>query len=521
MFSLGLLFAFMFYLDYEINLLTALIPPLIVVFSVQNISYLINLFHNEVRESSKMKSIIKVFSKSFLALLLTNLTTAVGFAVFSFSGSDILDQFSILSAFSVTIVWILSSTLLPILLVMFREPSAKGLKHLNSKLFLGIFEKVQHVILNKRKYVYGTTVSILLLSSYFVFNVKVNSFFFDDLPDNTKEIQDLKFIDKNYGGVMPLDVVVYTEKSESVVTLKSLRLISRLQDNIEKVCLNSSKCFSLVDFVKFKNYHANGDNVKSYRVPNAMQLANMNFNANTNNSKGFISKNQDSLRISMRIKDVGTDLLGLEIGKLDSVCLATLNESGLKYYISGASIVNDKGNKYLMNNLVQSLFWSVVIISLMILLLFMSYKVLLLAVIPNLIPLFLTMFFMNVIDLPLKNSTLIVFSIIYGIVIDLTINFLAKFNFELKRLDYDFDKAFNLTLKETTISNMYTSLVLIAGFSVFIFSSFGGTYALGVLSVFSLFIGLLTNLFLFPSLILDLSKRGVFSKGSRQIVEIE
>ena len=174
--------------------------------------------------------------------------------------------------------------------------------------------------------------------------------------------------------------------------------------------------------------------------------------------------------------------------------------------LTGTSVVASEGTRYLVNNLFSSILFAILCISIIMALLFRSWRMVIVAMVPNLIPLVVTAGIMGWIGIPLKPSTLLVFSIALGISVDDTIHYLAKYRQELKVRHWDIKECVLVALRESGLGMFYTSIVLFCGFSVFMFSQFGGTQALGFLISVTLLIAMVTNLLILPSLLLTLNK---------------
>ncbi|MDO7612643.1 MAG: MMPL family transporter, partial [Crocinitomicaceae bacterium] len=173
---------------------------------------------------------------------------------------------------------------------------------------------------------------------------------------------------------------------------------------------------------------------------------------------------------------------------------------------TGTSVVAAEGTKYLVKNLITSLIFAVISIGILMAILFRSWRMVVISMIPNIIPLLFTGGIMGWFGIPLKPSTLLVFSIAFGISVDDTIHYLAKYRQELKNNEWDLKTCINNATREAGLGMFYTSIVLFSGFSVFTFSQFGGTQALGLLVSITLLVAMLTNLMVLPSLLLSLDK---------------
>ncbi len=428
---------------FRIGILTALIPPLIVVVAIQNCIYLLNYYHFEVKShGSQSKALIRLTAKIGLASFLTNVTTAIGFGVFSFSGSAMLDEFSIISAFNIMAVYVICTVLIPIILSFMPAPGSKQMMHLDRKALSGIMNFVVKVIYNHRKPVYIITVVMLLVSFFGITKIRTIGFILDDVPKSNSLYTDLKFFEKNFKGVMPFEILIDTKKEGGVKDYKTLQKIDRLQKIMAQYS-EFSKPISISEMVKMANQAYYDGDPRRYLMPSVLDIRNITayMPKGKTGSDNILKSLADSTfrytRVSANIADVGsirTLALQKELQqRIDSI----FDPAEYDVAITGTSILHLKGNEYLIDNLTQSLIWALVIISLLMALLFFSWRMVLISLIPNVIPLLMTLGIMGYIGIPMKISTILVFSVAYGIVVDLTIHFLAKYRIELKtQLEY-------------------------------------------------------------------------------------
>lgn len=496
---------------FRISLLTGLVPPLIVVTSIQNCIYLLNVYHFEFRiHRNKIKALTRVLTKIGLASFLTNLTTAVGFGVFSFSGSVVMDEFSLVSAVAIMISFVISMIVIPAVFSMLPDPTFKQTKHLENKLLQKFVDSITYSVFNHRKMIYSITGVVLVISIFGVFKVKSIGYMVDDIPHRDPVFEDLVFFEQHFKGVMPFEISIDTQKKRGVQRVQVLQKIEELQE-VLATYPEFSRSLSIADMIKFSNQAFYRGNPARYRLPNEQEksfiLSYVNKSRGNNNvTRSLMDSNAQVARISVQMADVGS----VEIKRIQNELRPKINEifdsTEYKVKITGTSVIFLKGNDYLIDNLTSSMFWALVLISLLMALLFFSWKMVLISLVPNLIPLIMVLGIMGYADITLKTSTILIFSIAYGIVVDLTIHFLAKYRHELKKHNWVIGESVSYSMHESGVSMIYTTVILFFGFIIFAASSFGGTVALGVLTSLALVIGLFTNLFLLPSLLLSLEK---------------
>ena len=510
---LGVVFSFgtIAILDYEVSVLMALVPPVLIVIGIPNCIFLINKFHNEFkRTQNKDYALRKMVQKIGNITLLTNLTTASGFAAFMLTNSETLQEFGLIASVNIIFIFFLSLFIIPIYFSFASPPKYRHTKHLDKIWINRLVERLVFLVQYRRKQIYFVTTILILFGVFGILNVKTTGNITDELPKEGDLYKDLKFFESNFGGVMPLEVVVNTKKKNGL--LKSYNLIKIEQLSQELASFKEfSKPSSYVDMVKFsKQAFYNGDSAY-YSLPNSQEQRMIlsylnNSTASMNMGILMIDSLKQEARISLRVADISTT-------KMDSVFEALLPKVNKifdvnKYdvTITGSSVVFLNGTKFLLKNLMLSLLLVIILISIFMAWMFNSFRMVVVSIIPNLIPLLLTGAIMGYFGIALKPSTILVFSIAFGISVDDTIHFLAKYRQELLINNWNIKKSVLSALNETGVSMFYTSVVLFFGFFIFVASDFGGTIALGLLVSITLLFAMLSNLLLLPALLLSLEK---------------
>ena len=510
---LGVVFSFgtIAILNYEVSVLMALIPPVLIVIGIPNCIFLINKFHNEFkRTQNKDYALRKMVQKIGNITLLTNLTTASGFAAFMLTNSETLQEFGLIASINIIFIFLLSLFIIPIYFSFASPPKYRHTKHLDKIWINKLVERLVFLVQFRRKYIYFITTILILFGVFGILNIKTTGNLTDELPKESDLYKDLKFFESNFGGVMPLEVVVNTKKKNGLLKSYNLRKIEQLSQELATF-KEFSKPSSYVDVVKYsKQAFYNGDSAY-YSLPNSQeQRMILSYLKNSSASMNMGALMMDSLkqeaRISLRVADISTT-------KMDSVFDALLPKVNKifdadKYdvTITGSSVVFLNGTKFLLKNLMLSLLLVIILISVFMAWMFNSFRMVVVSIIPNLIPLLLTGAIMGYFGIALKPSTILVFSIAFGISVDDTIHFLAKYRQELLVNNWNIKKSVLSALNETSVSMFYTSVVLFFGFFIFVASDFGGTIALGLLVSITLLFAMLSNLLLLPALLLSLEK---------------
>ena len=501
-------------MGYQISLLTALIPSLIVVIGIPNCIYFINKYHSSyVQTGDKQKSLIDMVSKMGVVTLFCNITAAIGFAVFALTRSAILKEFGAVAGISIMLIFVVSFILLPAVLSLLPVPKKRELKYLDKKWVHWFLSKLEYWVFHYKKQIIGVTIVLVLISVAGIFRLQTLARIVDDLPKNDLIYRDLKFFENNFKGIMPLEVVLDTKKRRGLSGMRALNVYSKLDSLAMYIALqpNMNRPLSVAEGLKFaKQGFYEGDSL-NYALPNAFDgafvgeylrpsrqgQADNNF---TKMLRSFVDTANQRTRLSVQMADVGTQQLP---AMLDSIQKKAdqLFDSNYKVTLTGTSITFLEGSHFIINGLKESIAWAFLLIALCMLYLFKSWKVLICSLVPNIVPLVITAGVMGWAGVPLKPSTVLVFSVALGIAVDITIRFLVNYKQVLPQHNFNSDAALRQTIRQTGLSIIYTSIVLTAGFVIFCASSFGGTFALGWLTSLTLVVATITNLLLLPVLL--------------------
>lgn len=498
-------------LNYEITVLTAIIPPLIIVIGIPNCIFLINKYQQEYQKhNNQAKALQRVISKVGNATLMTNATTAAGFATFIITESKLLKEFGIVASINIMAIFLLSLTIIPVIYSFMAAPKTKHLKHLNRRWVEGFVHWLENIVKNRSISIYICALLLMVAGIIGIYQIKVSGSLIEDMPKNADFFDDIVFFEKEFDGIMPLEIMINTKQKNGVMKLPTLRRIDELQEVIEE-SPNLSKPLSVVNLAKYvKQAYYNG-NPKYYELPSSQENTFIltylkNGGVSGNLLSNFVDSTGQIARITTFMKDIGTDEMEKIEENLETKIHKIFPADRYEVTVTGKAYMFTKGTKYLINNLVQSLALAIFLISLLMAYMFRSFKMIIISLIPNILPLLITGGMMGYLGIPLKPSTILVFSIAFGISVDDTIHFLAKYRQELAHNNWKIKKSVLGALRESGVSMFYTSIVLFFGFSVFMISSFGGTKALGGLISFTLLFAMLSNLILLPTLLLSLEK---------------
>lgn len=503
---------------YKITILNALIPPLIVVIGIPNCIYFLNKFHTEYKKSGdKHASLITMIGRMGIVTLFCNIAAAIGFAVFALTKSQILKEFGVVAGINIMVLFVISFLFIPILLSYLPAPKKRHIRYLENKSLANAIERIEEWVFHHPKYIYTATIVLVLISVVGIFRLKSVGYIVDDLPKNDKLYTDLKFFEKNFSGVMPLEIVVDTKKKQGVTRqlfnlVKIDSLVQFLNERPEM-----GRPLAVTEGLKFaRQAYYNGDSL-SYALPTEFDLAFLapylqmkGDSSNKNNTftklvSSFMDGDRQRARISVSMADVGSDSLPRILSAIRQKTDALFDTAKYSVQLTGTSVTFLEGSRFIINGLKESIAWAFLLIALCMLYLFRSFRILIASLIPNIVPLVITAGVMGWVGIPLKPSTVLVFSVALGIAIDVTIRFLINYKQEFPVHNGDVKETVRQTIRHTGISIIYTSLVLVAGFVIFCFSNFGGTQALGWLTSLTLLVAMVTNLVLLPVLLLTIS----------------
>jgi uncharacterized protein len=507
---------------FKITLLTALIPPLIVVIGIPNCIYFLNKYHTSyIKYGNKEKAIVEMISKMGVVTLFCNISAALGFAVFALTKSLILKEFGIVAGINIMALFFISLIIIPIALYYMPIPKSKHMSYLENKWLTSLLTKIEKWVFAHQKTIYITTALALVVSIAGITKLKTQAFIVDDLPQKDKIYTDLKFFESNFGGILPLEIIIDTKKKNGIAGSRALSVYDKVAAFSEHLTTypELAKPLSLAEGLKFaKQGFYDGDS-NNYAMPNAFDgafLADYLKPSKSSNSdqgslqklmSSFIDSNRQITRISVNMADIGSLRMPALIDTLENRAGDYFDTSKTTVSLTGSSITFLEGSRFIIQGLQESVLWAFLFIALCMLYLFKSIRILFASLIPNLIPLIMTAGLMGWMGIAIKPSTVLVFSVALGIAIDITIRFLVNYKQELPHSHGDIQQTVVQTIRETGISIVYTSLVLIAGFIIFVFSGFGSTQALGWLTSFTLLTATLTNLVLLPVLLILMGKR--------------
>lgn len=520
--ALGMMAVF----GYKITMLTSIIPPLVIVIAVENCIFILNKYHYEyTHHRNQAKALSRVIQRIGVANLLTNAATAAGFAAFVITRNKLLVEFGLIAAINIMAIYVLSLTLVPIFFSFLPPPKSRYTRHIEESLAKSLIDKAVNWVSFHRNPIYISMGILTVIGVIGAARLRSSGTIVDDISKKDPIYKDLLFFEKHFKGIMPLEITVDTKKKKGAMNLSTLRKIDRLQDSL-KTYRELSKALSVVEVIKAARQAFYAGDSAAYSLPDNNELAFMaDYIPSFRSSKksllnNFIDSSFRVTRISVQMANVGTKKIDSIQTSLKPKIDSIFSPSKYHVTVTGTSIVFSKGTNFLIRNLWESIALAVVIIGFLLAFLFTSSRMILISLVPNLIPQLMTGALMGFTGIPIKPSTILIFSIALGISVDNSIQFLSRYRLQLKHTGHDIPTSVISALKETGYSMIYSSTVLFFGFAIFILSTFGGTQALGFLISFTLLVAGLLNMFVLPSMLLTLDKWSTTKAFEEPLVDI-
>ncbi|WP_077919020.1 RND family transporter [Spirosoma sp. 209] len=508
---------------YDITILTGLLPPLIIVIGIPNVIFLLNRYHEELNRGHQKDDALRIaIEKVGETTFFANVTTSIGFFVFYFTASPLLLQFGLVAAFGIMTTYAVSLILIPIIFSYLPAPSPKQRGHLDRRRVTSFLGWVDRLVRTRRTAIYGFIAVVTAVSIFFTLRINAIGYVVDDLPANDPIYADLKWIESRFKGVMPFEVSIDTKRPGRVLTPQTLSKIRLLEREFSQYS-EFTRPLSLAEAVKFFYQAYRGGDPKYYALPGALELGQLasyapQLKGSESRFKGYLDSTRRYTRVSFQMPDVGTvrttELLSRLQPKVDSIFNID-RETGQRVAadeqydvsITGNSVVFTRGNDYLLKNLAESTMLAILLVSVILIILLRDIRLSLIAILPSVVPLIVTAGIMGFFDIHLKPSTILIFSIAFGISSDGTIYFITKYRDELRNGKHSLTQAVSETIRYTGLSMFYTAIILFAGFAIFTASTFQGTIALGILVSITLLMGMASNLILLPAFLLTVDKR--------------
>lgn len=486
------------------SLLLTILPIIIFVVGISDVIHIVSRFLDLLRENhSKINALKQAFKEVGLATFFTSITTAFGFLTLLLSDIEPIRSFGLFTAMGVFIAYILAFSFLPSVLFLINAPSNKAFEF-GSVFWRKKLSNLFLLILKKKQQITFLSILLVVLSGIGISNLKVENLMLEDLQEDSEIKQSLNFFDLNYAGVRPFELQLeVVDKNKSIFDQEVLFEINKIENYLTNE-YGIKAIVSPVTLVKTANYISTTN--PNFELPNSKRkLKQIADQIKQNTPKGLFAYNFKKARLSGRSEDLGSSYYQEKNQKFLSFVKENISAELLKVRLTGSANLIDENNKTLSMNLLLGLVIAFLVVAIIVGFIFKSIKMVVLALIPNILPLVFIAAIMGYFGINIKVSTSIIFTIAFGIAVDDTLHFINKLKIELNK-----GKSLALSVKNTFTSSgkaiIITSLILITGFVSLIASSFSGTFYIGLLVSLTLILAVITDLLLLPLLILKFYK---------------
>ena len=514
--SVAYMFGIMVLLNFDVTILTGVLPPLLIIIGVENSIFMLNKYHREFDAChDKFEALRNVIVRIGPANFLTNTTTAVSFASFIITRNVLLVPFGILASICIMLTYVLTIVLLPTFFSYQKNPEGKMVNYMNNPRINYIMAEVSKFVLGRKRIIYAVLGVIMIGIVIGAGRVTTSGRVVDDIAKSDKLYKDIMFFEENVGGVMPFEISIDTKKPKGILNATFIRKVQQLQDSLA-LYPEFSAPLSIAEVVKFARQGFYNGKREYYKVPNNNEFGFI-LKYMPENKGGelpgvisqYMDKEMQCTRISVQMANVTTPKIDSISKSLTPAINKIFPKEKYDVVMTGSAMVTLQGTNYLIRNLSYSLFLAFLVIAFLMVITFRKFKMVVISLIPNLIPLLFTAGVMGYFGIPLKMSTIIVFSIALGISVDNTIHYLARYRLQMKINGNDIKKSVMAAIQETGPSMIYSASILICGFLIFAFSSFGGTKIVGFLVPLTLLIALITNILVLPALVLTFNRKKI------------
>lgn len=508
------MFGIMALLDFDVTILTGVLPPLLIIIGVENSIFMLNKYHREFDVChDKIQALKNVIVRIGPANLLTNTTTAVSFASFIITRNALLVPFGILASICIMLTYVMTMVLLPTFFSYQKKPEGKMVNYMNNPRINYIMDKISVFVLSKKRMIFSVLAVLMIICVIGALRITTSGRVVDDIAKSDKLYKDIMFFEENVGGVMPFEISIDTRKPKGIMNAPFIRKVQQLEDTLA-LYPEFSEPLSIAEVVKFARQGFYNGKREQFKIPSNNEFGFiMKYMPETKGGDmpaivtQYMDKEMQCTRVSVQMANVTTPEIDAISRTLKSQIDQIFPKEKYDVVMTGSAMVTLQGTNYLIVNLSHSLFLAFIVIALLMAITFHKLKMVVISLIPNLIPLLFTAGVMGFCGIPLKMSTILVFSIALGISVDNTIHYLARYRLQMKMNENDIKKSVMAAIQETGPSMIYSASILICGFLIFAFSSFGGTKIVGFLVPFTLLIALITNILVLPALVLTFYKK--------------
>ena len=489
----------------SIDLMTALLPVMMFVVGTSDTVHIITRYVSELGYGASKKQALRVtLRESGFGSGLSALTTSLGFFTLMTSTIRPIYNFGLFTGIAVLLAFALSFTLLPALLLLLKKPQLR-VPRAQGHSWDGVLSRLFRQVLVRRRLIFVVSGLVLATSIGLATRVRINSALLDDLSKNDPVRLDFGFFEQKFAGVRPFEMELQPGAGRDIFDLAVLRQTERIETYL-RTTYGLRFAASPVTLVKSMRKALHGGGLAEYRLPtDATELAGMRGKLKLFRQRpefrALATPDGRAGRLTGRMADVGSIRADALNDGLRRYLRASLDPTVLRTRLTGSSNLIDKNNENLTMNMITGMSIDVLMVTLIVLALFKSLRMTVVVLIPNLVPILIVAGVMGLAGVSMKVSTSIIFTIAFGIAVDDTIHFISKL-----RLTLSHETSLFRAVKHTYLlagkAVIVTSLILVGGFSTLLFSSFDGTFYVGLLIGLTLLFGVVAELTLLPLLIL-------------------
>ena len=491
-------------LGQPIDIMTVMLPTMIFIAGMSDVVHFFSKYFEEISKGTERKKIYPLILKEVgFPTFLTLITTVVGFLSLLFSSIKPIKDFGIYTSIGIVIAFILSYTLLPALLYLF-TPKKSVIIHSHNNTTYRVMRKVLFWIFRNQKTIFVTSCLLVALSIIGIYQIKVNNILLEDLSDKVKIKQDFIFFEKHYSGVRPLELSIEIKnKNKTVWDYEIMKQLNSIDEFLKKE-YHVGFMYSPAMLTKSIHKALNDESSGAGKFPDREDYEEIKkqliSNKKNNDIKRIITIDGRYARINGKMSDVGSIVVNERNKKFKDFLNKHINPKDIEVKITGAAHLIDRNNEYMINNMIQGFLFSIIVIGILTYFLHRSWKMVIVFILPNFIPLLIIAGIMGFAGIELKAATSLVFSIAFGVATDDTIHFISRFKIELgygKSLIY----AFKRTYFETGKPILLTTFILMGGFVSLMISDFQSTFYFGFLICITIIIAVIADIFLLPVLL--------------------
>ena len=485
----------------DINIISYMIPTLLMIISVSDsVHFMVKYFQALHEFGHRREALFQTIKKIGTALMLTSVTTAVGFGALSFVNIKIVSEFGIFTAIGVFFAFIISILFLPSMFMLMKQTADDKLIIYNVGVRVKVVQKISTLVRAYPKHIIISWCFIACIGTWGAVKINPHSKLLEDLRPGNKLLDDMKVAENRMGAILPVEIILEImndgpyEDIQDVEVMQFLDRVGAFMSAIPEI----GKVMSVTQYIKEIHQAMNDGDPAFYHVPNSRNLISQYMLLYESEFETFFNLDYTKLRIAAQIKDIDSRRSAEIEEEINNFIMANA-PSGVKAEVTGTAFIALRTNNYLVRNLAGSFFIAFIVVTLLMAILFRSVKMALISVVPNIIPMMMMAAVMGFFQVSLRPSTAMTFAIAFGIAVDDTLHYLTRYRMELS--DRHYQKANDATMMSTGVAMMSTTAILVSGFMVLTLSEFTFSIQFGILSAITILSALVGDLTFLPALL--------------------